>query len=59
MSALTGLVSFFIGFVSFISLWASIPDAMGQSINLGVLTDMTGIYSTLSGRDRRKPLEWP
>ena len=49
MTALARLVSFFIGYVSFISLWASIPDAMGQSINLGVLTDMTGIYSTLSG----------
>jgi branched-chain amino acid transport system substrate-binding protein len=49
MTALTRRVPFFIGFVFFISLWASIRDAMGQSVNIGVLTDMNGLYSALSG----------
>jgi branched-chain amino acid transport system substrate-binding protein len=33
----------------FVLLLAWMPSAMGQSINLGVLTDMKGIYSALSG----------
>jgi branched-chain amino acid transport system substrate-binding protein len=49
MIASTRLVSFCIGSVFSISLWSFAPESMGQSINLGVLTDMTGIYSTLSG----------
>jgi branched-chain amino acid transport system substrate-binding protein len=43
------VLRFFIGLIFFISLSSFVPAAMGQSVNLGVLTDMTGIYSTLSG----------
>jgi len=43
------LLSFFIESVFSISLFLYAPEAIGQSINLGVLTDMTGIYSALSG----------
>jgi branched-chain amino acid transport system substrate-binding protein len=39
----------FIGSIFLVSLWAFMPGALGQSINLGVLTDMKGIYSALSG----------
>ncbi len=49
MIALTRLLCFFTGSVFFTSLWAFVPQAVGQSINLGVLTDMNGIYSTLAG----------
>jgi branched-chain amino acid transport system substrate-binding protein len=43
------LLSFFIVSVFSIPLCLYATDAIGQSINLGVLTDMTGIYSALSG----------
>jgi branched-chain amino acid transport system substrate-binding protein len=49
MTALTGSLRLFIGTVFSISLWAFVPAAMGQSVNLGVLTDMKGIYSALAG----------
>ena len=49
MTVLTRLLSFVIGSVFSISLCSYAPDAIGQSINLGVLTDLTGVYSALSG----------
>jgi branched-chain amino acid transport system substrate-binding protein len=49
MTDLTRLLFLFTGSVFFILLSTWVPNAMGQSINLGVLTDMNGIYSTLSG----------
>jgi len=39
----------FIGSIFLMALWTCMPGAFGQSINLGVLTDITGIYSALSG----------
>ena len=49
MTVSTRLLFFFTGpvFSTLLSAW--VPNAMGQSINLGVLTDITGIYSALSG----------
>ena len=49
MTTLTRSLRYFIGPVFSISLWTFVPDAMGQSINLGVLTDMKGIFSEPSG----------
>jgi branched-chain amino acid transport system substrate-binding protein len=49
MTVLTRLLSFFIGSIFCILLCSYAPEAIGQSINLGVLTDMTGVYSALSG----------
>jgi len=49
MTAPRDFVRLSAGLVFWASLWAWMPAALGQSINLGVLTDMTGIYSALSG----------
>jgi branched-chain amino acid transport system substrate-binding protein len=49
MTALTRLLGVLIASVSFATLCSFGPPATAQSINLGVLTDMKGIYSTLSG----------
>ena len=49
MTALTRLFSFCIGLMFSASLGSFVTEALGQSINLGVLTDMNGVYSALSG----------